>query len=157
MTLYEINEEIDRLIRTAEEEEWDADTIKDTLEALQIEKSEKAEHCGLKYKNLMAEAQAYKAEAQAFIQRQKQAERRAKWLEDYLTAMLNGESFKTPFVEVNFRKSKKVIIDDILAIPEEYLRYKEPEACKTDIKKALQDGAHIDGCHLEEGYSTSIK
>lgn len=153
-SLYEIDQEILGCIDPETGEIADFETF----DALQIEREAKIENIALWIKNLKAEAEAYKAEKQAFADRQKAAENKADSLKKYLEYALSGSPFKTTQVAVSFRKTTKVEVDDIQAVPTEYLRYKEPEVDKEAVKKALKDSnEEIAGVHLVNSLSMSIK
>ena len=143
-TLYEINESIAALV----DEETGEITDFEAFEALQLNREEKLENLALFIKDLKAEAEMYKAEKQAFDERQKRAEQKAESLIRYLSDVLSGEKFKTAKVECSFRKSEKVDVTDINLLGSEYLRYSEPTADKTAIKAALKAGKEIAGAQL---------
>lgn len=153
-SLYEIDQEILGCIdpETGEIADFEA------FDALQMERNKKIENIALWIKNLKAEAEGYKTEKQAFADRQKACENKAESLKNYLEYVLSGTPFKTTLVAVSFRKTTKVEVDDIQAVPVEYLRYKEPEVDKEAVKKALKDSTEeISGVHLVNGLSMSIK
>lgn len=160
MTLYEINEEIraaaDAAYIVDEEtgEILEKDQYLDELEAL---KDVKIENIALYIKNLSAEAAAIKAEKDALAKRQKAAENKAEYLKRYLTGFLSGEKFKSPKVAISWRKTESVQVNDILKLPEEYLRFKDPEPDKTLLKKALKEGKQFEGVDLVEGQNIQIK
>lgn len=153
MTLYEIDQGILGCIDPETGEISDFEKF----DALTMEREAKLENVALWIKNLKAEAEAYKAEKQAFADRQKAAESKAESLKRYLEHALDGQAFKTTKVAVSFRKTKSVEIDNVLDLPAEYLRFSEPTADKTAIKKAIDEGKEITGAHLVEGLSVSIK
>lgn len=153
MTLYEIDQGILGCIDPETGEISDFEKF----DALTMERETKLENVALWIKNLKAEAEAYKAEKQAFADRQKAAENKAESLKRYLEHALDGQAFKTTKVAVSFRKTKSVEIDNVLDLPAEYLRFSEPTADKTAIKKAIDEGKEITGAHLVEGLSVSIK
>ena len=124
---------------------------------LQIAKDEKLENLALWYKDLIAEANALKEEKEAFSAREKAAKNKAESIKNYLSYALNGENFKTTRCVLSFRKSEKTVIDDIYSIPEIYLKYAEPKADLTEIKKAIKNGEEIKGAHLEEAQNIQIK
>lgn len=142
--LYEINENILALIdeETGEIADYEA------FAALQLEREEKIENTALWIKNLKADAEMYKAEKQAFEEKQKRAERRAENLKNYLASFLEGEKFKTAKVDCSFRKSESVNVTDISQLPSEFLKYSEPTADKTAIKAAIKEGKEIAGAEL---------
>ena len=51
--------------------------------------------------------------------------------------MLDGATFKSTRASVAYRKSEKVECD-ITLVPDDYLRYKDPEPDKTKIKNAIK-------------------
>lgn len=152
MTLYEINKQILECISE------DGEVLdEDRLTELSMERDEKIESVALWVKDLKAEAAAYKAEKEAFAARQKAAESKVESLTKWLSDALQGQKFKTAKCDVAFRKSQKVVIDDITAIPDVYLKYAEPTADKMAIKEALKEGAAIAGAHIEESTNISVK
>ena len=129
----------------------------DKLNELQIAKDEKIENLALWYKDLLAESNALKEEKEAFAEREKAAKNKAESIKNYLSYVLNGENFKTTKCALSFRKSEKTVIDDIYSIPEKFLKYAEPKADLTEIKKAIKNGEEINGAHLEEAQNIQIK
>jgi hypothetical protein len=127
------------------------------FEELALERDVKIENICLWIKNLKAEAEALKAEKDVFAQRQKATENKMESLKKYISAYLDGAAFKTAKVAVSFRKSESIEVDEGANIPDEYLRFKEPEVNKTELKKALKDGKHIEGVSLVEKQNIQIK
>ena len=152
-TLYEIDMAIMECIDGETGEILDSEK----LEALQMERSEKIEKVALFYKNLTSDAEAYKAEKDKFAERQRVAENKAESLKKWIDHALSGSPFKTTQVEIKYRKSKQVVIDDLSAINETYLKFAEPKPDKTAIKNAIDSGAEVAGCHIEEKQNISIK
>ena len=153
MKLYEINEQILNCIDSETGELIDPEKLND----LQIAKDEKIENLALWYKDLLAESNALKEEKEAFAAREKVAKNKAESIKNYLSYVLNGENFKTTKCALSFRKSEKTVIDDIYSIPESFLKYAEPKADLTEIKKAIKNGEEIKGAHLEETQNIQIK
>lgn len=153
MTLYEIDQGILGCIDPETGEISDFEKF----DALTMERETKLENVALWIKNLKAEAEALKAEKQAFAERQKAAENKAESLKRYLEYALAGEAFKTTKVAVSFRRSKSVEVENVYDLPTEYVRFAEPTADKAAIKKAIEAGQEVAGAHLVEGLSVSIK
>jgi hypothetical protein len=153
MNLYEIDEAILSCIDTETGEILDADK----LNALQIEREKKLENVALWIKNLKSDADALKAEKQAFADRQKAAENKAESLKKWLTEALAGEKFKTTKVAVSFRKTKSVEVADIWKLDDSFVKYAEPTPDKAAIKKAIEAGQEVAGATLVENVSCSIK
>lgn len=154
MTLYEIDQAILACIDEESGEIIDADALAE----LSMERDKKVEGVALWIKNLRAEADALKAEKEAFAEREKSARTKIDSLTAYLAQALNGEKFSTATVAVTFRKSQSVSITDAEAIPEAYMRTKvttEPD--KTAIKDALKGGEQIPGAELVTNLNPQIK
>ena len=127
------------------------------LEALQMEFDSKVEGIALWIKSLVAEAKMVKEEKDNLAARQKACENKAESLKKYLASALGGEKFKTSKVSISYRKSKSVEVEDISLLDDDYLKFKEPEADKTKIKKALDEGISLDGVSLVEKNNIQIK
>lgn len=153
MNLYEIDSAILDCMDLETGEIFDVDRF----EELGLEKAAKIENICLWIKNLKAEAEALKAEKDAFAARQKSAENKMESLKRYISGYLEGTAFESSKVKVSFRKSETVEIMEGAIIPDEYLRFKEPEVNKTDLKKALKSGVQIAGVSIVENQNIQIK
>lgn len=153
-TLYEIDTAIMNCIDTETGEIIDIDA----LGALQMEREQKLEGVALWVKNLTADAAAYKAEKEAFAERERRAAAKAESLKRFLAYALNGEKFTTTRCAVSFRRSKAVEISDEAALPAEFkteaITYK-PD--KKAIKAAIEAGQSVAGCELVERLNASVK
>ena len=138
------------------------------LDALQMEREAKLEGVALWVKDLKAEAEAVKAEADKLTARKKALENKIDSIKTWLLHALGGEKLKTPRCNVYQTHSQQVAIvgdeKDLIAWlerntedPREFIRYKEPELRKDEIKKALKDGKEIEYAKLEETESVVIK
>ena len=152
MNLYEI----DQAIMDAIDPET-GEIIDEAFDSLVMTRNQKLENIGLYIKNLEADAAAFKAEKEAFAERQKAAENKAASLKRYLSDFLAGQKFETLRVKVSFRKSESLEVSEEAKIPEEFLRYKEPEINKADLKKAVKAGLVLEGVQLVEKQNISIK
>ena len=162
MTLYEIDKAIVIATEMAvdpETGEINDEAMLQTLEQLKIDREHKIENIGCYVKNLEADAKAIKEESRNLAARAKAAENKAEHLRQYMQFCLGEEKFQTPRLPVSFRHTKKVEVDaDMLdAIPDQYLRFKEPEPDKKLIGEALKAGEIIPGCTLVESTSMIIK
>lgn len=153
MNLYEIDSAIMECIDFETGEVFDADKF----EELSMARDAKIENVCLWIKNLKAESEALKTEKDAFAQRQKAAENKMESLKKYIASYLEGTPFETAKVKVSFRKSEKVEISENANIPEEFLKYKEPEVDKTGLKKALKSGMHFEGVSIVQNQNIQIK
>lgn len=158
MNLYEINEAIMNCI---DEETGEVVDI-EALNNLAMEREIKIENLALWYKNLMADAEALKAEKNTFAEREKAAKNRAESIKRYLSAVLDGEKFTTEKCALSFRKSESVEVLDMDAFmsddkAENYLKYAEPTVNKTELKKALKSGETFKGVLLSSNNNIQIK
>lgn len=153
MTIYEIDQAIMECVDLETGEIIDTEQ----LDKLQMERDAKLENVACWIKDLKAEAEALKAEKLAFAERQRVAENKMESLKKWLAYTLNGEKFKTVRASVTFRTTDKVEVADIYKLDENYLRYKEPEADKDAIKKAIKAGQEVAGATLVSSTSVIIK
>lgn len=160
MKLYEIDQAIEACI------DWETGEILDAerLDALQMERTAKLEGVACWIKNLEAEADALKAEKDAFAKREKTARNKADSLKRWLTNALQGEKLTTARAAISFRKSESVefVNQDLFVVwaSEDHnslLTYKQPEPNKTAIKQALKAGVQLPGAMLVERHNISIK
>ncbi len=153
-TLYEINQAILDTVDSETGEIIDAER----LSALMMERDAKIEGVVCWIKNLQADAAAYKAEKDAFAEREKRAINKAESLKNWLAAALNGQGFNTTKCAVSFRRSEKIDIPDENAVPKKYLVKTitfKPD--KMAIKDAIKAGRKVAGCCLVESQNIQIK
>ena len=136
------------------------------LDALQMERERKLEGVALWIKDMKAEAAAVKEEADKLNARKKALDNKIEGLKTWLLMALDGEKLKTPRCNVYQTHNQRVAVADepklisflqTLEEPEKFLRFKDPELKKDEIKKALKDGTIIPGAELEETESVVIK
>ena len=129
------------------------------LDALQMERAQKLEGVALWIKDLKAEAEAVKAEADKLNARKKAIDNKVESLKTWLLYALGGEKLKTARCNVYQTHSQKVVIDDekamidmLMSSPfgEKFLRMKEPEIDKNALKDSLKQGYEYEVAHLEE-------
>jgi len=156
MTLFEINEQIQKAIELGFDPETGEILDASALEQLQMDRDEKIESICLYIKDLTAEAKALADEAKALSERKERSAKKAESLKNYLQAMLDGQKWKSSKAAVSYRKTQSVVVDDLEALKPEFLRIKK-EADKTAIKEVLKAGAAVSGAHLEEKQSMSVK
>ncbi len=153
-TLYEINQRIMECVDQETGELIDPEN----LEALVMEKEQKIENVALWIKNLQSDALAYKAEKEAFAERERKATVKAEQLKAWIAMALAGQKFSSARCAVSFRKSEKVEVDDVDSLPAELKTEKitfDPD--KKAIKALLKEGKEVSGCRLVESLNTQIK
>ena len=160
--LYEINQDILDCIDDESGEILDVEK----LDALQMEREAKLEGVALWVKDLKAEAAAVKEEADKLTARKKALDNKIEGLKNWLLFALDGEKLSTARCKVYQTHSQKLTVTDEEKLvqylkldddPEKYLRFKDPELRKDEIKKALKDGEFFPGAALEETESVVIK
>lgn len=160
--LYEIDRSILGCVDPESGEVLDAEA----LSALQMEREQKLEGVALWIKDLNAEADAVKAEADKLNDRKKSLDKRIADLKNWLLTALGGEKLRTPRCNVYQTHSQRLAVENeaelisflqTLDNPEQFLRFKEPELKKDEIKKALKADFVIPGASLEETESVVIK
>ena len=160
--LYEIDQEILDCVDLETGEILDTEK----LDALQMEREAKLEGVALWIKDMKAEAAAVKEEADKLTARKKTLDNKIEGLKTWLLMALDGEKLKTPRCNVYQTHNQRVAVADeaklisflqTLEEPEKFLRFKDPELKKDEIKKALKDGTIIPGAELEETESVVIK
>ena len=160
--LYDIDQEILDCVDLETGEILDGEK----LTALQMEREKKLEGVALWVKDLKAEAEAVKAEADKLNSRKKALDNKIDSIKTWLLAALNGEKLKTPRCNVYQTHSQKVVIDDEKALidmfmtspfGEKFLRMKEPEIDKVALKDSMKQGYEYEFAHLEETESVVIK
>ena len=158
--------EIDAAILAAVDQETGEILDVEKLDALQMEREAKLEGVALWVKDLKAEAEAMKAEADKLTARKKSLENKIDGLKQWLLYALNGEKLKTARCNVYQTHSQKVVIDDEKALidmfmtspfGEKFLRVKDPEIDKTALKDSMKQGYEYEFAHLEETESVVIK
>ena len=139
------------------------EVIEDTLESLQFPIEEKAKNVAMVIRNIEASAKAIKEAADAMILRAKSEENRAKHLKGYLQSAMEATGItkiESPYFVISLRNNpESVVIDAESQIPADYMR-EIPASYSPDrilIKKAIQDGYEVPGCHLTRTQSLQIK
>lgn len=153
-SLYQINQDILDCIDMETGEIIDVEAF----QSLQIAREDKIENIALYYKNLIADAEAYKAEKNAFAEREKRAANKAESLKRYLQTELQGKPFKTVKADISYRKSTSVNIYDEAQLPKDYLVEKITTAPdKKAIGDKLKAGEEIAGAVLVFSQNVNIK
>ena len=160
--LYEINADILSCVDLETGEILDTEK----LDALQMEREAKLEGVALWIKDMKAEAAAVKEEADKLNARKKSLDNKIEGLKNWLLMALDGEKLTTPRCKVYQTHSQRVAVTDEKKLvnylkladdPEMFLRFREPELKKDEIKKAMKDGEFFLGAALEETESLVIK
>lgn len=161
MKLYEIDQQLERLIELDTDRMVDPETgeilTDEDIDKLQMDRAAKIEGCMLGYKNKVAEADAIDEEIKKLTVRKKAAAHTAEWLKTYVQNSLAGEEFSTPRAAVKYTKSKSVEVTcSASELPPDWCRVTiAPD--KVALKKALEAGEKITGVQLVEKLNMQIK
>lgn len=161
MKLYEISNEYKYVESLFEDEEMDEQTIRDTLEAIGGEFEDKADNYARMIKNLSAEAEMVKAEADRLSRRRKSLEDRADWLKKTLKAnmeFIGKTKFKTALfsfsISKNGGKQPMTITENFGEIPNKFLIQQDPLVDKEAVRELLKD-KEVEWARLEP-YGTHL-
>ena len=159
MTLYDIDEKLQELFEMAVDAETGEITDEEAYAEfcnMDIQRDSKIENIGCWIKDLKAEVEAIENEIDALTYRRSIRKNKIASLENYLRGYLDGEKFESARLKVSYRRTSSVEAD-IEKIPEEYLKYGNPTANKTLLKKDLKAGKEIPGARIVEKQSMIIK
>ncbi len=161
--LYEIDQDILDCLDAETGEILDVER----LDALQMERETKLEGVSLWVKDLTAEANAVKEEADKLTARKRALDNKITALKSWLLIALDGQKLKTPRCNVYQTHSTKLnVIDEQSVVnwiqthykePEQFLKFTLPEIRKDAVKAEIKGGTVIPGASLETTESVVIK
>lgn len=161
MRLYEISDAIEKVLaeRTDHETGEIGDDALAELDALEMERDQKALAVLAYAKGEDAEADGIEAEAKRLLERARIPRKRATRLRDYVEQHVErGKKISDARVAISWRKSTRVEIDPGAEekLPERFVRVKiEPN--KVAIGAALAQGETVDGARLVERLGMVVK
>lgn len=162
--LYELNAEFNQLWMLLEDEEVDEEMVIGAFETATEDLTVKLENCCKYIKNIDAEIAGLKAEEERLYARRKAKENAVKRLKELMKqAMITAGEKKLPcgtFTVSVQNNPASVVMDEqyIENIPEDYLKYRDPEIDKKKLKDHLEKGIAPEGiAHLEVSSSVRIR
>ena len=162
-TLFEVAANYRALAEKLHDTDLDDKTIEDTLESESGDLVEKLTNVGFVIRNIDAEVSAMKDAEEKIAARRKSKENRIARLKAYALAnmLATGKTkIESPYFVMGLRNNpESVVIDAESQIPADYMR-EIPASYSPDrilIKKAIQDGDEVPGCHLTRTQSLQIK
>ncbi len=161
-TLYELTGNWLALYEMADDPETDPQAFFDTMEGLEGEIEDKADGYAAVIAKLENDANSLKAYEDKCKAKRKAIENSITRMKYNLgvTMQTTGKTkFKTLLWSYYFKKSDSVKLDaEVDKLPEEFLRYKAPEANKDAIKAAINAGRDLTGiAHIETNESLVIR
>lgn len=157
--LYEINADYTELLQTLEEEGGDLSLeLEKQWDAIHAERDQKVLNYCAVYKNILAEQEVFAAEAKRLGAIASNLKKQAESLKDFLAQQIEpGEKFEGETHKVSWRKSERVEITDPLSVHESYREPQPDKILKTEIKRAIKEGADIDFAELVTVQNLQIK
>lgn len=160
MKLYEIDQNLRALWDKVMEQ--DGELLEEDLKALEelnLAKDDKIKGYGVIIRELDGEIADCKAETDRIKEISDRLKNRREWLVNNLKYFMQSQGIpKFESIEVNiaFRKSKSLEIDENANLPKEFIRIKE-EPDKKAITDFIKGGGTVDGCQLVEKENIQIK
>lgn len=163
MSLYQINAEYaDKLaaLETAETEE-ELESLYNAIDALDGDIAIKSEQYARVVQNLKANVEAYKTEIKRLQTAKEHAENAVKKMTSMLMETMHTAGFKTlqtPIGKWSLKLNPPAVeVVDVDRIPELFFRPQPLVLDKAALREALNRGVDIDGAHLIQRESLSLK
>lgn len=160
MKLYELTGQYLELEEMAVNGEIDEQTFVDTMESITEDIKSKADGYARVIRNLEANVEAYKNEEERLYSKRKTLENNIKRMKSnlqYCMCVTGEKKFKTELFSFNVKKNpKKLVVDKIEAVPEEFLIIQEPKVDTKALKEFVADN-EVSYAHLEQGESLVIR
>ena len=158
MNIYEIDHAIMDLFDPETGECLDEEKLAD----LQMAHDKKLENMGCWVKDLDAEAAAIRTEEKSLADRRRVIENKAERLRAFLGRYIGeGNRFQSARCAISWRKSESVKVDIELLkqdpLSDNYLRFKDPDVNRAEIKKAIKDGTPVMGAEIVINQNMQIK
>lgn len=158
--LYEVSERYKNIQDLIGNEEITEEILKNAAEDVEDELQEKLLNIAKLCKNIKGNKAMIKDEEKRLEKKETVLDNRLKSLENYIKLCLNNarlNKMDLGIFKISIRKSESTEITNLSLIPEEFLKFKDPEPNKTEIKKAIKEGREIQGAVIIENESLVIK
>lgn len=170
-SLYELTGELLRLLEMAEDPDMDEQALKDTMEAVEGEFEFKADgyakvmmELDAKIAMLTAEKEVFKSQADRLDSLIKSVKaNKDKMNRNLFDSMVaTGKTkFKTDLFNFSIKKNPaalKIADDvDVNLLPPQYLKFKDPEIDKDEVKKAIKAGESFDWAEMVQTERLEVK
>lgn len=155
--IYELTADMMKILSMMDDPDLDQQTLKDTMEGIEGALEDKFDNYVYVAKQEQGDIDVLSETIKQLQARKKSKEDNLKKLKKVMTDVMNVTGkikFKTAQHSYWVQKNpKSVVIDteNVRDIPEDYLTFKEPEANKTAIQKAIEEGKDFSGlAHIEQ-------
>ena len=129
------------------------------LNELEVARDEKVKAYGIIIRELKADIDDCKANMDRIKEISDRLKNRQEWLKSRLFEFMNNnniQKFESIEVNISFRKSKSLEIDENAVLPSEFTRTKiEPD--KTAITDFIKAGGIVEGCRIVEKQNIQVK
>lgn len=163
-SLYQLTTEYTALVEKLNDLDLDKQTILDTLEGASGDLQTKAINFAMYIRNSESMAEQIKLAEQEMVARRKAIENRVDTLKSTLKDAMTATGLTEiacPYFVLKIKKNPpSVIIDDVAAIPSQFMiapLAPPPMPDKAKIKLAIQNGEVVEGAHIEQGDRLEIK
>ena len=157
MNIFNLSDDYMQILGMMEDPDLDKQMLKDTMEGIEGALEDKFDNYVFVAKEMQADIKALEETIKELQARKDSKEANLKKMKEIMTLVMNTTGkvkFKTSLHSYWVQKNpESVVIDteDVRAIPEDYLTFKEPEPNKTAIKAAIKDGKDFQGlAHIEQ-------
>lgn len=160
MNLFEINEAIKQI---ADRDDIDPQTLKDTLDSLELTRDEKLDGLAGLIERDIANIAFLAKKIKELAEQKSHLEKQKDNLQKYITDVIDNAHIKQLQTKHYLLKTRgarqKTIISDEKKLPDKYKITKVTESTKVNtnqIYKDLKDGVEVPGAHLEPNRRTVI-
>jgi hypothetical protein len=162
-SIYELKTEFDKLWMILEEELVDDDALLGAFETAQEDLAIKLENCCKYIKNQEALIEGLKEEKKRLSAKQKSAENAIERLKKLMKNAVEASGDKKipcgTFTVAIQKNPPKLILDveSVYDVPDEFLKYAEPEVKSKDALDAIKAGQSFTWCHSVQEESLRIR
>lgn len=166
-SLYELSGEFLQVQEMLENDEFDQEAVKNTLDCIDFEIDLKAENYAKIIKNLEVVKAGIKGKKDAIEEelerldcKEKNIENKIKYLKECLGQAMKAtgkEKIKTDLFSFYFKKNQAVrIVDEKIALESNFVRIKK-EIDRKELLKAMKEGQNFDFAEIKESESLIIR
>lgn len=155
--IFDLADDYLQILSMMDDPDLNPQTLRDTMEAVDGTLEDKFDNYVFVAKEMQADINTLEETIKELQARKNSKEANLKKMKEIMTLVMNTTGkvkFKTSLHSYWVQKNpESVVIDteDVRAIPEDYLTFKEPEPNKTAINAAIKDGKNFHGlAHIEQ-------
>ena len=158
MRLYEINDQINELLESAEINEETGEVLIDyaKLESLEMARETKIENVIKYYLDLEGDIAKYTEEIKELTKRRKSMENKHDSLKSFLDTLHNGNNANYGVHKISYRASKSLLGESLDAVPIEYIKT-ERKPLRSELKAYIEAGNIVDGWEIAVKKNIQIK